>query len=195
MKRSLILSCLLVLAVVVFSRCSKLQEQQNGLSVEGEVTQENYMSLGIGASPIAYHVDVTARNVGERQLDFDKIEAYFFTEEGKSLRTVKHRYDEEKGTDGDSYKTGENILTSLAPGAVEELEFSTNGYTFKLLREASGKPLKFSIIFYRDDKVVAGPYFAVLPLHIQALPQYEQTLMDDNIKGRRLTFLLAKRIK
>ena len=58
---------------------------------------------------------------------------------------------------------GEDMLVTLFPGEAGEWDFDTNGYTFDLLSGAGQKFLKFSIVFFLGDEIVAGPYSATLP--------------------------------
>ncbi len=185
------MTLLLGLVIIIFAGCGKSQNQIK-LSVEGEVTQEIYMSLGGGgigstASPIAYHVKVTIRNLSSMPITFNEIIADFFPEQGTHLKQMTYAYDEKMGDNQESYQVDARKPINLAVGESREWNFGTNGYTFNLLRDAGDKPLRFSITFNNNKQTIAGPFIATLP-DLQTLSSYEKTILDKEAKGQQLTF-------
>lgn len=168
------------------------EDQQPSLAVTGEVTQEIHMSFGDNpdVSPVAYHVAVTVQNVGKTPLVFDTVEGAFLPKNGRPLRNVTHNVDKDKGDSPEASAKGDIPTDELAPGAARTLEFTTDGYTFKLLRDAGDAPLRFGLTFGRNRAAVTDSFVAILP-DLKELPSYEKSMVE-NTKGKTLAFTQLK---
>lgn len=170
---------LVLLLVIVISGCS-----QNNVDIQGEVSSEFYMTMGYSiASPIAYRVDVVLKNIGNNNLIFDECDAVFTSGVGTPLIMRSYAIDQSYGKDG----SGDHKESIIEKNGKWERNFTTNGYTFDLLADADGRPMKFYILLTRQGEIVAGPYVAVLP-KISELPSYERSIIDGNAKLFPMTF-------
>jgi hypothetical protein len=175
------------------TRDSKSGPSESPLSVDGEASKNFFDSMGLGgtAPNIQYNVKVTIRNTQGGTLTFDQVQGKFYPESGHQLRSV---WVQDPNNDpADSYARlakGEQVpelkLWTVGPGAAVDHEFQTNGHTFDLLEEASGKPLRFSVEIRLNGVVIAGPYVAVLP-PLEGLPYYDDVLGGGQ-KAFRLLF-------
>jgi hypothetical protein len=169
---------------------------EEGSLVTAEVYQEHYVTISDNpdVSPIAYHVTVTVKNSGSNPIVYDTVQAAFLPGEGKNpLIMTTHPYDKDRGDKQEAYKKDRKSAT-IAPGATETFNFTTNGYTFKLLRDAGKAPLEFVVILVKgDDPVipVVGPYAAPLPA-LNDLLKYEQSVLDKT-PGKALTLKYTRK--
>ncbi len=151
----------------------------SAVSVEAEASRAFYNTMGLGGgttAPVEYKVKVTIRNTGTSALTWDQLQAEFYPEHGRHLTIPMFPYDPEKGGDERAYQQGGKKSLKLAPGASQDFEFGTDGYTFDLLGEADRKPLRFSVAVLFDGTAIAGPYVALLP-PLNDLPSYERALV------------------
>ena len=140
-----------------------------------EAFQEPYVSTGTtGTSPVAYRTVVTVVNSGSTPIVFDTIVCVFVASTGKPLTNKTYVFDKTKGYSQDGY-SGDLLTATIHAGAVEAFEASTDGYTFDLLQNAGGLPLKFLFTLIvgpgTPAPIVVGPYEADLP-GIEELPVY-----------------------
>lgn len=165
------------------------QRKSQPIGLEGTVYRGSYETFGAdpSVSPIAYRVFVRVKNSGSSSLVFDEIEASFIPAQGRALRTKTYRYDGSKDHSATGYSKDDNKATELAPEEIQAYDWTTNGYTFSLLRDSGAKPLTFSVRFLYKGALVAGPFRAILP-ELMTLPSYEESLFDKTEKGHPLTF-------
>jgi len=165
--------------------------KKESLLVEGEVVRDFYSSFMSTGSDVEYRVEFRLKNIGDKPLVCDEIEAAFFSFQGTALRMPTYRYDEGKEAEQEAYQTGKRLTFELLPGQTEKFEKSTDGYTTDLLTRAQGEPLKFSVALKLNDVLVAGPFVATLP-EIQSLPSYVDK-WSGKTEGYRLKFFKPKR--
>lgn len=135
------------------------------LRLQGEAFQEFYASHspGLDTCPVAYRLIITVKNVGTGPLTYDEIHAAFLPGRGKPLgMTTRHTKDDRP------------VAMTLQAGAEAVHEFTTDGYTLKLLRDAGDSSLRFAMGFVKCGSSVGGRFFATLP-GVDDLPQYETT--------------------
>lgn len=137
------------------------------MSISGEIGQEPYSSSMPGVSDIAYHGDLTIKNIGEETLVFDIVEITVSSPEGESLKI--------------STSPPEGKEFRIPPGDTDTFDFTTDGYTFSLLADAEGSPLKLTVILKLNGQTIAGPFMAILP-ELWDLPNY----YEKSIEGGKL---------
>lgn len=154
--------------------------------------QEFYTSTSDYAdvSPIAYRVVVAVTNTGSSPVVFDIVQCAFIPGNGKPLLDTIHPYDQAKGDDRSAYE--DNLKSAaIAAGGGETFSFTTDGYTFKLLRDAGTGPLEFVVILMKGGSPVVGPFAAVLPSP-KDLPQYEFSVRS-NTPGKVLPLRYSRK--
>ena len=171
---------LILVVIIVFSAyLSACTEGGRSASVTAEVYKEPYntMSSSHDISPIAYRVNVTVKNNGRSPIVFDTVICAFVPAKGQPLLNKTYVYDKSRGMAEKNYRRDLNT-DAIEPGSARMFSSTTNGLTFKLLRDASNLPLQFVFTLLKGNSTpalsVIGSHGASLP-DIQALPLYNET--------------------
>lgn len=187
---------LVLVVLVLVSCCTHLtacKQRPQAATVTAEVYQEFHTTTGDSpdTSPVAYRVNVTVKNGGAKPIVFDTVVCAFVPANGKPLLNKTYVYDETRGYDQKAYDRGLKTDT-IEPGAVKTFSSTTDGYTFKLLRDTGGLPLQFIFTLLRGDSTpalsVIGSHSADLP-NIPTLPQYS---VSDTRRGKDLALQLRE---
>lgn len=158
----------ITMLLVVFSQV-QAQEYQKIFSIKAEAFRDFYIAYGsFASSSMQYTVKLVLKNTGQKEITYDEIKVFFSPKEGTPLRINTHLSIDQKPNVSEKYE-----LFRLKPGESDERDYSTNGYTSDLLRDAGNDPLMFAIVFVRQGKVVAGPYRTFLP-QLQGLPDLQR---------------------
>jgi predicted ATPase len=144
------------------------------LLVSGEMGREIYYP-DKGPSLMAYRVKIKVKNAGIKEFVFDKMEAAFSPSRGESL--IANIFMEIK-------KDGNKIIVpiKISAGEIKDWEFTSNGYTHDLIKNADDEPLKFILRFFSGGKLIAGPYSADLD-ELNSL-----SLLEFGNRGKKLNF-------
>jgi len=143
------------------------EKEEATVLISGEIGQEPYVSPTPVGSDIAYHGDLTIKNIGQEPLVFDIVEITVSPIKGKSLRMIT------SSTKGQGFR--------IPPGDTDMFDFTTDGYTSSLLADAKGSPLILTVVLRLNGQTVAGPFMATLP-ELWDLPNYYEKFT----KGKKL---------
>ena len=167
-----------VLLISLFFPLNYAVSEADNISVSGEMGREIYYP-DKGSALMAYRVKIKIKNAGVKEFIFDKMEAVFSPNRGESLTA---------GVFMEIKKDGNKIIIpiKLSAGEIKDWEFTSNGYTYDLIKNADGEPLKFILKFFLDGKLIAGPYSADLD-ELNSLP-----LLGFGSGGKKLKFTIEQ---
>ena len=106
-----------------------------------------------------FFVRVELQNASTSPLTFQFAEGAFVNSKGQGLRSKSKR-----GTDAAEFE--------IQPGEGLKLNFETYNYTEQILQDAKlAPPLSFELSLYSGEKIIQGPWAAVLP-PLESLPLF-----------------------
>lgn len=154
---------LVILAVLTLWCQSATSEPE--LYLAAEAMQGFNIGMPMGISCAEWVVELKVENLGASQFRFDKVVVVWGAEDCLGLQSATTV----------SIDSGEPLYWELETDDIEEYEWRTNGYTYRIIGDVEDKPILFQIGFFYKDELVDGFYAAPLP-DLYELPYYIDVL-------------------
>ena len=165
----------------------KKNQSTQGVEVILKITREHYEANNLSTLRLAYRIDAEVTNKTSKNIEFDSVDWGFIPSSGKLYEVRTYHYTTK--TDGSSGRANRASPYILAPGQIEKYNFSSDGYTWELIRDTGKEPLKFGMIIMLEDKQLYKIPLIELP-PVGDLPYYDMSRLKRDKEPMTVKFIL-----